>query len=224
MRREGLYELTLPGAAARVEDWSQATEGMVVEARVTGHNKGGPGVRGQRAARASFRPAKCRSIAWRTLGQFVGQKFACVITEANPEKRNLVLSRRAVWSEKAEAKTNLLDQLAVGPGARRGGPQLARLRRVRRPGRGRWSGSHQPAQLGSHPPRQRGAGAGPEGQSQNSKDRILRPARSAWLFATWPKIPGAAQRRNSRRGSKAQGTVTRITEFGAFRAGTRAGH
>ncbi len=38
---EGLYELTVPGGAVSVEDWSQVAEGMVVEVRVTGHNKGG---------------------------------------------------------------------------------------------------------------------------------------------------------------------------------------
>ena len=49
------------------------------------------------------------------LSQFVGQKFNCVVTEANPEKRNLVLSRRAVLErEQAEAKEKLLAELEVG--------------------------------------------------------------------------------------------------------------
>ena len=38
---EGVYELSLPLAAADVSDWSQIDEGMVVEAKVTSHNTGG---------------------------------------------------------------------------------------------------------------------------------------------------------------------------------------
>ncbi len=111
---EGLYEVGLPGASVRVEDWSQVSEGMVVEARVTGHNKGGlecevSGLRG-------FIPASQVSLyRVEDLSQFVGQKFPCVITQANPDKGNLVLSRRGVLErEKAEAKVNLLAQLEVG--------------------------------------------------------------------------------------------------------------
>ncbi len=38
---DGLYEVTLPGAAVDVGDWSTVHEGLVVEAVVTGHNTGG---------------------------------------------------------------------------------------------------------------------------------------------------------------------------------------
>jgi small subunit ribosomal protein S1 len=49
------------------------------------------------------------------LSTLVGEKFACVVTEAKPEKRNLVLSRRAFLErEKAEAKEKLLAELAPG--------------------------------------------------------------------------------------------------------------
>jgi small subunit ribosomal protein S1 len=49
------------------------------------------------------------------LAQFVDQKLACVVTEANAEKRNLVLSHRAVLErEKAEAKQKLMSELEVG--------------------------------------------------------------------------------------------------------------
>ncbi len=111
---EGLYEVGLPGAATRVEDWSQVAEGMVVEARVTGHNKGG--LECEVSSLRGFIPAGQVSLyRVEDLSQFVGQKFACVITQANPGKGNLVLSRRAVLErEKAEAKTNLLAQLEVG--------------------------------------------------------------------------------------------------------------
>lgn len=113
-QEDGLYELSLPSAAAAVGDWSSVAEGMTVEARVTGHNKGGlecdvSNLRG-------FIPASQASLyRVEDLSQFVGQRFNCIITEANPDKRNLVLSRRAVLErEQAEAKEKLIAELAEG--------------------------------------------------------------------------------------------------------------
>jgi small subunit ribosomal protein S1 len=49
------------------------------------------------------------------IAQFVGQRFLCLITEANPMRRNLVLSRRAVLErEKEEARQKFFDSLAPG--------------------------------------------------------------------------------------------------------------
>ena len=111
---EGLYELTLPGAAVNVADWSQVAEGMVVEARVTGHNKGG--LECELNQLRGFIPASQASLyRVEDLAQFVGQRLTCVVTEVNPDKRNLVLSHRAILErEKAEAKQNLIAQLEVG--------------------------------------------------------------------------------------------------------------
>ncbi|MBX3414060.1 MAG: S1 RNA-binding domain-containing protein [Pirellulales bacterium] len=111
---EGLYELGLAGAAANVADWSDIAEGMLVDVRVTGHNKGGlecevNNLRG-------FIPAGQASLyRIEDLGTLVGERFTCVITEANPERRNLVLSRRAVLErEQAENKKKLLEELQPG--------------------------------------------------------------------------------------------------------------
>ncbi len=111
---EGLYELILPGGAVDVGDWSEVAEGMVVEARVTGHNKGG--LECEVNQLRGFIPASQVSMyRVEDLAQFVGEKFHCVITEANPEKRNLVLSRRAmIEREKAAAKEALMASLEVG--------------------------------------------------------------------------------------------------------------
>jgi small subunit ribosomal protein S1 len=111
---EGIYELILPGGAVDVGDWSDVAEGMVVEARVTGHNKGGLECEVNRLR--GFIPASQISMyRVEDLEQFVGQAFHCVITEANPEKRNLVLSHRAVMErEKAEAKEKMMASLEVG--------------------------------------------------------------------------------------------------------------
>ncbi len=111
---EGLYQLTLPGGAVEIADWSQLAQGVVVEARITGHNKGGlecevNHIRG-------FIPAGQVSLyRIEDFAPLVGESMICLVTEANPERRNLVLSRRAVLErEKAEAKTKLMAELAEG--------------------------------------------------------------------------------------------------------------
>jgi small subunit ribosomal protein S1 len=49
------------------------------------------------------------------LAQFVGEKMLCVVTEANPQRKNLVLSRRAIMErEKEAAKAETLAGLNVG--------------------------------------------------------------------------------------------------------------
>ena len=111
---EGLYELTLPGKAVDIGDWSQVTEGLTVEARVTGHNKGG--LECEVNQLRGFIPASQVSMyRVEDLSKFVGEKFNCIITEANPEKRNLVLSARAhMEREKMAARESLLATLEVG--------------------------------------------------------------------------------------------------------------
>jgi small subunit ribosomal protein S1 len=111
---EGLYELTVPGGAVDIGNWSDLREGLVVEARITGHNKGGlecevNNIRG-------FLPASQVSLyRVEDLSQFVGQSLNCLVTEANRDSRNLVLSRRAVLeSEQEDAKRKLLEELAPG--------------------------------------------------------------------------------------------------------------
>ncbi len=111
---DGLYELALPGTAVDVGDWSEVAEGMLVEARVTGHNKGG--LECEVNQLRGFIPASQVSMyRVEDLSQFVDQKFPCIVTEVNPAKRNLVLSRRAVLErDAAEAKEKLLAELEPG--------------------------------------------------------------------------------------------------------------
>jgi len=111
---EGLYELIRPGAAADVGDWSDLEEGMVVETVVTGHNTGGLECEVNRI-RGFIPVSQIALYRVEDLAQFVGEKFTCLVTEANPERRNLVLSRRAILErEKEEARRNLLESLAPG--------------------------------------------------------------------------------------------------------------
>lgn len=111
---EGLYDLRLPGTAAELGNWDEVQEGMLVDVQVTGHNTGGlecevNHIRG-------FIPVSQISLyRVEDLAQFVGQRFACLITDANRERKNLVLSRRAVLErEKEEKKQQFFASLAPG--------------------------------------------------------------------------------------------------------------
>lgn len=111
---DGLYELAPVGASVQVGDWTDIAEGITVEARITGHNKGGLECEVNKIR--GFIPAGQISIyRVENFEEFVGQSWACVVIEANQAKRNLVLSRRAILErEQAEAKQQLLSQLQVG--------------------------------------------------------------------------------------------------------------
>lgn len=111
---EGIYELAIPGAVMDVENWHDLSESMTVEVLVTGHNKGGlevstSGLRG-------FIPAS--QVALFRVGnleEFVGNKFSCVVTKVEPKRKNLILSRRSVLEREREAnKEKILSELEVG--------------------------------------------------------------------------------------------------------------
>ena len=114
LAQEGLYELTIPGNAVDVSDWSDIKEGEVVEAVVTAANTGGlectvGHIRG-------FIPAsQVAEFRIEDFNEFVGQRVMCVITEANQRRGNLVLSRRAVLErEKREKRAERLASLEIG--------------------------------------------------------------------------------------------------------------
>lgn len=112
---EGMYQVTLPNRSIDVGgDWSQVNEGSIIDVRVTAANKGGlecevGGLRG-------FIPAGQVAVyRVEDFSQFVGERWACLVQEVNPERRKLVLSRRAVIErEKAEAKEKVMAELQVG--------------------------------------------------------------------------------------------------------------
>ena len=111
---EGLYELALPHVASSIGDWSDLSEGMLVEAKVTGHNTGG--LEAEVNHIRGFIPISQVAI-YRVehLEEFVGQSLPCLVVEANPDRRNLVLSRRAVLErEKEEACKVFWESLEVG--------------------------------------------------------------------------------------------------------------
>jgi ribosomal protein S1 len=109
----GLILLSKKGSAVHV-DWSSVAPGLVVEARVTGTNKGGlsvevNGIRG-------FMPiSQIELFRIEDLTPYVNQKLRCMITEAKPSERNLVVSRRALLEQdRAESKKKMWETLAEG--------------------------------------------------------------------------------------------------------------
>jgi ribosomal protein S1 len=97
-----------------VGNWQDIVEGQIVEVMVTGSNKGG--LECQVASLRGFIPLGQLSMyRVETPEDYVGQRLACVVTEADRERRNLVLSHRAVMErERAEKRDKLLAELAPG--------------------------------------------------------------------------------------------------------------
>jgi len=212
---EGLYQSTLPGGAQVVEDWSQVSEGMVVEAKITGHNKGGldcevGGLRG-------FIPiSQVAQYRVENLEPFVGERMNCLVTEANQDRRNLVLSRRAVIErERQEAKEQLLGSLQVGD------IKEGRVTRLMDFGAfvdiGGVEGLLHVSQLGwqriKHP-----SDVLEVGQAIKVKIQKLDPAtgKISFAFRDLMENPWTGAARKYPVGSRVTGTVTKLMEFGAF--------
>lgn len=111
---EGLYELTLPAAAADVADWADIAKDMLVEAKVTAANSGGLEVQVNRL-RGFIPISQIDLFRVESPEDYVGQTFTCLVIEVNPQRKNLVLSRRAVLErEREQAQKALWDSLAPG--------------------------------------------------------------------------------------------------------------
>jgi ribosomal protein S1 len=109
----GLLILSRQGAAVHA-DWSSVAPGMIVEARVTATNKGGlevnvNGIRG-------FMPiSQIDLYRVEDTEQYVNQRLRCIVSEVDPEERNLVVSRRDLLEkEREEARAKLWEELAEG--------------------------------------------------------------------------------------------------------------
>jgi len=111
---DGLYQLTLPGEAINVSDWADIESGSVVEATVTGANSGG--LECTVAGISGFIPiSQISEHRVEDTAEFIGQKFVCVVTEANPRRGNLVVSRRAILEREREQKRQeQLDKIEEG--------------------------------------------------------------------------------------------------------------
>ena len=111
---ESLYLCSFPGAVQKA-DWEMLEKGQVVEAKVTGVNKGGLELEvvGHRA----FMPASQVDLhRIEDLTPLIGQKLACKVTRIDRSgKGNITLSRRDVLAEERKSKVvHLKETLAVG--------------------------------------------------------------------------------------------------------------
>ncbi len=109
-----IYEVTVPGAAVSVADWSDLQEGAVIDVTITGSNVGG--LECQVNSIRGFIPAsQISTYRVENFEEYVGKKLQCVVTEASAERRNLVLSHRSIMErEAAEQREQKLGSLEVG--------------------------------------------------------------------------------------------------------------
>lgn len=111
----GVVLVSLPKATRRPRgNWEELAVGQVVECVVNKTNKGGLEVTVSNMR--AFLPASQVDVGFvSSLDGYVGQRFAVQITEVNPAKRNLVVSRRAiVIQERKELAATFWEQVEVG--------------------------------------------------------------------------------------------------------------
>ncbi len=111
---ESVYVCSLPGAVQKAE-WELLEKGQVVEAKVTGKNKGGLEL--EVANHRAFMPASQVDVhRIEDLSIFIGQKLTCKVTKIERGGRgNITLSRRdIVAEERADQAKKLRESLKEG--------------------------------------------------------------------------------------------------------------
>jgi len=111
---ESLYICVMPGSVQKA-DWEMLEMGQVVEARVTGTNKGGLEL--EIAGHRAFMPASQVDINHvADLSVFVGEKMTCEVQKIDRRGQgNILLSRRDIIAkERAKLAEGLKDRLNEG--------------------------------------------------------------------------------------------------------------
>jgi small subunit ribosomal protein S1 len=99
----GLLKLTREGSAQVVSDWSSVTQGMVVEAKVTGVNKNRTGLLVEVNGIKGFMPiSQIDLYRVEKPEDYINQRLKCQVAELDRQERNLVLSRRALLEAERE--------------------------------------------------------------------------------------------------------------------------
>ena len=112
---DGLIRGRIPRARHRAGgNWESLAVGQVVDCLITAVNKGGLQVTVSNLR--AFMPASQVELGFAgNLEQYVGQKMTVQITEVNPKKRNLVVSRRALLqAERSEGEGEFWAKVEVG--------------------------------------------------------------------------------------------------------------
>jgi small subunit ribosomal protein S1 len=96
---EGLITVNLKGGRARPGgNWDEVEKDQIVACMVSGSNKGGLEVKV--GSLRGFLPAGQVDLNFvESLDSYIGQKLEVKVIEVNPQKRNLVVSRRAILVE-----------------------------------------------------------------------------------------------------------------------------
>ena len=105
---EGLIQVSLPRSTRKVSgDWDNVTVGQVVECMVEKTIKGGLEV--SVGSLRGFMPASQVDIRYISdLEEFVGQKLTAQVTQSNPKRRNLVVSRRNLLEKEREEAAEMI--------------------------------------------------------------------------------------------------------------------
>ncbi len=110
---EGLLILTRKGATSQSVNWETLEVGQIVEGSVEAMNKGGLEltIKNMRA----FMPAGQVDVNFvKDISTLIGQRMTVEVTKVDREKKNLIVSRRAILErEKEEARLTLMKELAV---------------------------------------------------------------------------------------------------------------
>lgn len=112
--REGLVMLARKGAVQHGA-WESLNTGDIVEALVTGVNKGGLELRIGSATRAFMPAGQVDTKFLPDLSVFLNQRLKCEVAKVDRSDHNIVLSRRAiVEAEEAVAAEKTWESIAVG--------------------------------------------------------------------------------------------------------------
>lgn len=112
--REGLLVLSRKGATAQGVTWENLEIGTLIEATVTGVNKGGLELEFKNMR--GFMPAgQVELFHVPDFKDYIGKKLTAEVTQFEAAQKNLILSRRNILErEKEEAKTKLMAELVEG--------------------------------------------------------------------------------------------------------------
>jgi len=111
---EGVVHLSRESAVSQLT-WDQLQAGSMVEARVTGTNKGGLELELTGGIRAFMPAGQVDLHHIESLEEFIGQRLRCVVQQIERRSRNVVVSRRRyLEQEQAKLKQQLLHELEVG--------------------------------------------------------------------------------------------------------------
>ncbi|MEI7834999.1 MAG: S1 RNA-binding domain-containing protein, partial [Planctomycetota bacterium] len=110
---EGMLILSRKGAV-QAATWENLQEGLLVEGRVTGHNKGGLEI-DLKGIRAFMPISQVERFRVEDLAPYVGQVLRCTVTEVKRGEKNVVLSRRDLLEAEAEvAREKMFETLQEG--------------------------------------------------------------------------------------------------------------